>query len=206
MRPLLTFINEIRANVGCEGAPDSMIESYVRHTLRDMANRTNLFTRQERFHFQCGQLKYHLNAPENWYILRFSRVYFNDLTNTEIMINPMYYVIGRERNTIEFKRFPSMIIPRCAVWLDYVLAPTEKVCHLPDSFPDTHYMTVVAGASYYLLNQAGMKWYNPRAAQSQQQIYENAIDNIKLDVAYGGQTTSDPFRKRGHWRWHGLLR
>ena len=159
-----------------KGAPDNVIESYVRRVAHDFAMDSGVLRKRAYFDLVCGVADYPIMSVENEDIISYKKVTVNgcELTKNQYrIIDEILYLERKPCDDIEE-----------GICIEYSYAPcTDVSCEVPDDFCTRYRSTIIDGVLAEMLSMESMDWYSPAQADKRQDKYDLGVSRASCGGA-----------------------
>lgn len=186
------------------GCPEPLIDDAVRQAAIEFCERTEALRERLSFNTVIAQ-DYVVMAPLGGDV---ARVYRVSVVNADTRLErsrredydedgspgqPTEYYV-ENLNTMRFYPVPDAVYP---VVVNAVVKPARDATTLDDLLFSAYRDAIAAGARKRLMGMSSQPWTNTSQAAIEGEIFNDAIDTIRMRKATGG--TNAPLRTRGHY-------
>lgn len=157
------------------GAPEPMVEAFVRRTANDFAHKSGVLVEKHYADIDCGVIDYPIALSRSTELVSIKRVSVN-----EIPLDKSDYNV--DDDMLFLNNVPACDIKE-GLCVEYTYAPcTEGSCSVPEGFCTRYREAIIDGALHHLLSMPNMDWYSRGDAQMHQENYNIAVSSARTDI------------------------
>lgn len=170
VKPFVTSASDV-----FKGAPDNVIQAYVRRVAHDFALRTGVLRKSIYIDAACGVCDYPIPFIDAEDVVSIKSVALNgrELDKTE------YSVVDE---VLYINAVPSCDYPE-GICIEYSYAPcTDTDCEVPPDFCTRYRTYIIDGVLADMLSMESMDWYSPAQATIRSDKFERSISRARTDA------------------------